>query len=658
MKQLSQAGPVPRDDIMTAARAGLAAGLDRLREGASRSHFVPIAQELPLPVYVTDLEGFILYQNAAATALWGRSPVPGEARWWGGGVLRSRSGARIDPEQASVASLDRGPAELSTDRPDGTPFAFVPHSKPLHNAEGKVTGAVHLLIEVIDRNRSEEDTHRLAAIVESSDDAIISKQLDGTITSWNSAAQRLFGYAPEEIIGRSVLTLIPEDRHCEETDIIDRLRRGERIQHFETVRRHKSGALLDISLTISPIRRPDGTIIGASKIARDITQRKQAEELQRRQAERLEILNRVSRIISQDLDLDRIVQAVTDEATALSGAEFGAFFYNVIDAEGETYLLYALSGAPREAFEAIGMPRNTSIFGPTFSGEGVVRSADIRKDPRYGQNLPHKGMPEGHLPVVSYLAVPVISSSGEVIGGLFFGHSQADRFGPETEALISAIASQAAVAMDNARLHLAAQAEIAQRKEAEDAKELLLHEVKHRVKNTLATIQALATQTLKGSPPEERDAFIKRLHALSGAHDLLTASDWHEIGIAALAGQSLAPFSGQGEGRVSCEGPDVGLTANKALLLTMVLHELGTNAVKYGALSVEEGRVEIAWEKLRGDRRALRIAWRESGGPKVTAPTRRGFGSRMISAALHGSDGSVSFDYRPEGLQVSIDLVL
>jgi two-component sensor histidine kinase len=289
----------------------------------------------------------------------------------------------------------------------------------------------------------------------------------------------------------------------------------------------------------------------------------------------------------------------------------------------------------------------------------VVRSGDIRKDRRYGQNAPHEGMPEGHLPVVSYLAVPVISASGEVIGGLFFGHDEPDRFGPETEALISAIAAQAAVAIDNARLHNAAQIEIAQRKDAEAAKELLLHEIKHRVKNTLATIQALATQTLKGTPPEEKAAFINRLHALSGAHDLLTLSDWHDIGIMALATQSLSAFSGKGQERVSFDGPDVGLSANKALLLTMVLHELGTNAVKYGALSVEAGHVDVRWRmKQAAERPTLELEWCERGGPPVKAPERRGFGSRMIAAALHGSDGRVDFDYRETGLQVTMEMVL
>jgi PAS domain S-box-containing protein len=651
----AEGGAPPAASVETPSRlAGLLNG-----RTAPQSSILPIAHELPIAVYITDTEGFVTYQNAAMAALWGHDPAPREVRWCGSRFLYRRNGAALahaDSPMARVAAVEAEGAIIA-ERHDGGRYTFVPHSRPLTNAEGQIVGAVHVILDVTDRDRSEADTQRLAAIVESSDDAIISKQLDGTITSWNGAAQRLFGYTAQEIIGQSVLTLIPEDRHDEETTIIECIRSGQRMEHFETRRRHKSGALIDISLTVSPIKRRDGTIIGASKIARDITQKKHAEEMLQRQARHLEILNRVSRIISQDLDLDRIVQAVTDEATALSGAQFGAFFYNVVDAEGESYFLYSLSGASRSSFDRFGMPRNTAIFGPTFRGEGVVRSGDIRKDPRYGHNAPYHGMPAGHLPVVSYLAVPVISSSGEVIGGLFFGHDQPDRFGPETEALIAAIAGQAAVAIDNARLHSAAQAEIAQRKAAENAKELLLHEVKHRVKNTLATIQALATQTLKGGPADEKATFLKRLHALSGAHDLLTQSDWQDIGIAALARQSLAPFFGPTP-RVSCHGPDIGLSANKALLLTMVLHELGTNAVKYGALSGDQGRVDIVWDIAVAERPTLQLEWRESGGPPVSPPDRQGFGSRMIGAALHGGEGQVTFDYRPEGLRVVMDMAL
>jgi PAS domain S-box-containing protein len=166
-----------------------------------------------------------------------------------------------------------------------------------------------------------------------------------------------------------------------------------------------------------------------------------------------------ARIASAELDLSRIVQTVTDAATEMSNAHFGAFFYNVLDNDGGSYMLYSISGVPREAFASFAMPRNTAVFEPTFSGRGTVRSDNIRKDPRYGHNAPHHGMPAGHLPVTSYLAVPVISRSGEVLGGLFFGHPEEGIFTDNEEQLVEALAAQAAVAIDNARLYDALQRE-------------------------------------------------------------------------------------------------------------------------------------------------------------------------------------------------------
>jgi signal transduction histidine kinase len=167
---------------------------------------------------------------------------------------------------------------------------------------------------------------------------------------------------------------------------------------------------------------------------------------------RLREIIRVQRLISSEMDLHKIVQAVTDAATFASGAEFGAFFYNVTSEQGESYMLYTLSGVPREHFERFPMPRNTAVFAPTFTGQGVVRLDDVRKDPRYGRNPPYHGMPEGHLPVVSYLAVPVVSRSGEVLGGLFFGHKEPGVFTAAAEEMVTGLAAQAAVSMDNARL--------------------------------------------------------------------------------------------------------------------------------------------------------------------------------------------------------------
>ena len=197
--------------------------------------------------------------------------------------------------------------------------------------------------------------------------------------------------------------------------------------------------------------------------------RQEAARILREEAEILELLNEVGTALAAEIDLERAVQMVTDAATKLSGAAFGSFFYNVVDGKGESYTLYTLSGAPREAFAKFPMPRNTEVFSPTFRGSGIVRSADISKDPRYGKSAPYYGMPPGHLPVCSYLAVPVVTRSGEVLGGLFFGHSEPGVFGERAERIVAAIAGQAAIAIDKARLYRAAQAEIERRRKIEAA---------------------------------------------------------------------------------------------------------------------------------------------------------------------------------------------
>jgi PAS domain S-box-containing protein len=169
-------------------------------------------------------------------------------------------------------------------------------------------------------------------------------------------------------------------------------------------------------------------------------------------AERLRMFSRIARAVASEFDIEEVVQMVTDAATEWSGGKFGAFFYNVIDDTGEILSLYTLSGAPRSAFSGFEMPRKTMLFAPTFEGRGIVRSDDIRADPRYGKSAPHFGMPPGHLPVVSYLAVPVVSRTGEVLGGLFVGHDQPGIFTREAEEIVEAIAAHAAIAVDNARL--------------------------------------------------------------------------------------------------------------------------------------------------------------------------------------------------------------
>lgn len=218
---------------------------------------------------------------------------------------------------------------------------------------------------------------------------------------------------------------------------------------------------------VQPICDASGNVARWFGVNTDVSDAARAEEALREESLRLETLNRTGVALASELDLERVVQRVTDAGVALVGAKFGAFFYNVIGETGEKYLLYTLSGADRSEFAQFGMPRNTAVFGPTFRGEGMVRSNDITTDLRYGKNEPHQGMPKGHLPVKSYLAVPVISRSGEVIGGLFFGHPEPSRFTKRHEDLMEGLAGQAAIAIDNAKLFQAAQRELESRRETE-----------------------------------------------------------------------------------------------------------------------------------------------------------------------------------------------
>lgn len=195
-----------------------------------------------------------------------------------------------------------------------------------------------------------------------------------------------------------------------------------------------------------------------------------------------EMLNEIGRSLVAELDQEKLVQAVTDVATRLSGAQFGAFFYNSMDERGDVYQLYAISGVPREKFSGFPMPRPTEVFKPTFMASSIVRSADITKDERYGKMAPHYGMPKGHLPVRSYLAVPVVSRDGGAIGGLFFGHAEAGVFSEQSEKMVEGLALQAAVAMDNSRLYRELQQSVRTRDE-------FLSIASHELKTPLTTLK-------------------------------------------------------------------------------------------------------------------------------------------------------------------------
>lgn len=260
--------------------------------GHDRNPDTPL-QSLPVAVYTTDALGRITFYNEAAADLWGVRPELGKSEFCGSWKMYWPDGTPLPHNECPMAMAlkEKRPIigmEAIAERPDGRRVPFIAYPSPLFDASGALIGAVNTLVDITERYEAErriresEVRYRgIAAIVESSDDAILTKDLNGVITSWNQGAQRLFGYTAEEAIGKPVTMLIPEERHDEEPTILGRIRRGERIDHYETVRQRKDGSAVDISLTVSPVRNSDGTIVGASKIARDITERRRAEEHQR-----------------------------------------------------------------------------------------------------------------------------------------------------------------------------------------------------------------------------------------------------------------------------------------------------------------------------------------------------------------------------------------
>ena len=448
----------------------------------------------------------------------------------------------------------------------------------------------------------------LAKVVESSDDAIVSKDLNSIVTSWNPGAERLFGYTAAEMVGKSIRLIIPPHLQAEEDVVMARIRAGEKVDHYETIRQTKAGALITISLTVSPIRDDNGVIIGASKVARDVSDRVRLENELREHAENTQKLGAVGAVVASTLDRETIVQKVTDTATELTHAEFGAFFYNVRDQHsGDAYMLYALSGAPREAFSSFPHPRATALFGPTFRGERPVRLDDVLADPRYGKSAPYHGMPQGHLPVRSYLAVPVKGLDGHVIGGLFFGHSQPARFTEQHERLAVGTASWASVALENARLYGEAQ-EASRMKD--DFLAVLSHELRTPLNAILGYSRLLRGNVLTGEHLERGIETVERnaRWLTQIVEDVLDVSrivsgkirlDVQAVNLASVIDNAAATIQpaadAKGVNLQTLIDPRVAPVSGDPDRLQQVIWNLLSNAVKF---TPKGGRVQLRLERV------------------------------------------------------------
>jgi PAS domain S-box-containing protein len=423
---------------------------------------------------IMDLQGYVRDVNKLAVDWCGytRDQVLDQPFWdtpWWRGSEGMKARIRFATSQAASGLVFR--EELRYWVADGSERIVDFAMHPIRDQSGAVMFLHPTGIDVTERKQIEaalrENEQRLrsvASIVESSDDAIVSKNLDGVIASWNRGAERVFGYSAEEAIGQPITIVIPQDRQDEERAILTRIRRGERIDHFETIRQRKHGSLIVVSLTVSPVKNAEGKIVGASKIARDITEQKRSQE-----------------------------QIAT-----------------------------------------------------------------------------------------------------------------------------------------------------------------LAREAEHRSKNLLANVQAIVTLSQSDTSESLKHAIAGRIRALANVHSLFVESRWIGAELSTVATQELAPYSETNESRARIDGQQVLLEPNVAQAIAVTLHELATNAAKYGALSVPNGRIDLKWLHEADGRLILR--WTEIGGPPVQTPTRQGFGGRIIEQMIKQLKGETRFDWRTDGLVCEITI--
>lgn len=427
------------------------------------------------------------------------------------------------------------------------------------------------------------------ALVESSDDAIVAKNIDGIIVSWNPAAERLFGYAAQEMIGQPMRRLLPPDRQGEEDAILARVRAGERVGQFFTVRQHRSGELIEVSVTVSPVRNAAGTIVGASNMARDVRGFLDQQRRLQESEERFRML------------ADNMAQLAW-----IARPDGHIFWYNKrwYDFTGTT-----LAQMEGWGWRAVQHPDHLDRV-----VRGFRESLEAAQD--WEDTFPMRAA-DGRYRWFLSRALPIRDAAGQVSWW----------FGTNTD--------------------------ITEVREKTEQIRLLLMEVNHRSKNMLATVQALARRSAPDDPLYVA-RLEERVRSLAINQDILVQREWREVPLAELVAAQLS-FIAAAPGALNAAGDDCALTPRAAEVVGMALHELATNSLKHGALSVPGGHVDIGWT-CDPAAAAFSMEWRESGGPPVTPPTTQGFGTRLIrDVPQHNLEAQVTLDYRPEGLRWTLD---
>ena len=507
----------------------------------------------------------------------------------------------------SIASGDKYAQEYRLLQRDGTVRWIEVRGECLYDEHGKPLRFPGAAVDITKRKQAEEAQRQFAAIIHSSDDAIIGMSLDAIITSWNHGAEQLYGYRSEEVVGKPVTILLPEGRRGEEPEILARISQGQHVDHYETIRCRKDGTLIEISLTVSPVRDVQGAIVGASKIARDITQRKRAELALRESEERRRMASEAARIGVWDYDLTSNTLRWDERTRALFGLSADApVDYDVF--------LAGLHPDDRDVTHA-----------------AVQQALDPRGKGEYDIEYRTVGLEDG--------ITRWISAKGKC----YFESGRPVRF-------------------------IGTVLDIGPAKEGQERQRLLLREMNHRVKNLFAIVSGMIGLSARSARTTQdmAQSLRGRLDALIRANDLVRPGimgseleHGEQTTMEALVRTVLAPYAEKQEGRdrIVVSGPQVPVGAKAVTSLALVLHESATNAAKYGALSDPGGSIRIDWT-THGD--GFRIRWDESGGPTIVNPPQtRGFGSVLAERSVAGQlGGTIDYDWRPAGLRLKVTIPL
>jgi PAS domain S-box-containing protein len=551
----------------------------------------------------------------------------------------------MPPERAAKFDFGSARRRQNTERfdvvhqhRDGRRIDVAVTVSPIRDPAQVTVGYSAIIRDVTARRRLAQERDQLAAIVAATHDSIIGWTPDGTITSWNPASERLYGYSAAEAIGKPMLILVPpegiDNWHRTAAD----LRAGNFFVGHETVRMHKDGHRIAVSMTVSPVY-DDGAVSGFATIARDITEARRAQEQEAVRSRQLEALA----TLGHDGLMGSDLQALMQRAVELVAEGLGTEFANVLelDVPNQTLVHRAGHGWRENYVGRRVIPADSRFLAGYTLPEAprVVTVPDFRKETRFLRSsllIEHD--------VMSSVGV-VIRGEGDQPYGVLATHSGKPRtFSQQDSDFVQNVAHVIAAAL--------------QRRRAEEQQELMLSELEHRVKNTLAVVQAIVSLTARSaqSPEQLVLALSGRIEALARGHTLLTGQQWAACDLRDLIDLALDPYRRAASDAVSFDGPRVQVRPRPALALGMILHELATNAAKYGALSSNLGRLAIQWNATDSNgKQRVQLRWTESGLEGIAGPAREGFGTTLITRSIAlALSGEAAFDYTPTGLHCTL----